>query len=451
MVKVLIPSGALGLNYDAQALQRGIDARPDIIAIDGGSTDSGPSYLGRGVSKYARASIKLEWAGLMAAAAEAGCPLVIGTAGTCGADTAVDWMLDITREIAVEQGVQPRIAVLRSGQDPAQTAQAFTEGRITALSGAPEIDADGIRACTNIVALAGAEQVATALETGAEVIICGRTTDTAIIAALPLQMGIDAGAAWHAAKIGECGALCASNPQSGVLMVEFDDAGGFVIHPLADGAHATPHTVSAHMLYENSDPFILYEPGGHLDVTRALYRALDDSRVHVSGARWVPSDEYTVKLEGARVAGYQTVLMVLLRDAHYVANAQTWADDITAKCLEKAGQRLDAPPDSYSIELRLIGQNASFGDLEAREAAPVEVGVMAIVTAETAALADELGKMLNPYLLHHPLTRDEEQPTFAFPFSPAEMPRGAVYEFALHHVLTLDDPMQAFTLEVVET
>jgi len=451
MVKVLIPSGALGLNYDAQALQRGIDARPDIIAIDGGSTDSGPSYLGRGVSKYARASIKLEWAGLMAAAAEAGCPLVIGTAGTCGADSAVDWMLDITREIAAEQGTHPRIAVLRSGQDPAQIAQTWQEDRITPLPGAPEIDAEGIRACTNIVALAGAEQVAAALDTGADIILCGRTTDTAIIAALPLQQGVDAGAAWHAAKIGECGALCASNPQSGVLMVEFDDAGGFVIHPLAEGAHATPHTVSAHMLYENSDPFILYEPGGHLDVTEARYRALDETRVHVSGAQWVASDRYTVKLEGARVAGYQTVLMVLLRDAHYVANAQAWADDITAKSLEKAGQRLDAPPDSYSIELRLIGQNASFGDLEAREAAPVEVGVMAIVTAQTAALAEDLGKMLNPYLLHHPLTREEEQPTFAFPFSPAEMPRGAVYEFALHHVLTLDDPMQAFALEVVET
>ena len=451
MVKVLIPSGALGLNYDAQALQRGIDAKPDIIAIDGGSTDSGPSYLGRGVSKYARASIKLEWAGLMAAAAQADCPLVIGTAGTCGADSAVDWMLDITREIAAEQGVHPRIAVLRSGQDPAQVAMALGEDRITPLPGAPEIDADGIRACTNIVALAGAEQVAAALDTGADIIICGRTTDTAIIAALPLQMGIDAGAAWHAAKIGECGALCASNPQSGVLMVEFDAAGGFIIHPLADGAHATPHTVSAHMLYENSDPFILYEPGGYLDVTDAKYRALDGTRVHVSGARWVPSDTYTVKLEGARVAGYQTVLMVLLRDAHYVANAQAWADDIALKCLEKAGQRLDAAPDSYSIELRLIGQNASFGALETRDATPIEVGVLAIVTAETADLADELGKMLNPYLLHHPLTREEEQPTFAFPFSPAEMPRGAVYEFALHHVLKLDDPMQAFSLEVVET
>ena len=72
MVRVSIPSGALGLNYDAVALQRGIDAKPDIIAIDGGSTDSGPSYLGRGVSKYARSSTKIEWAGLMEARAAAG-------------------------------------------------------------------------------------------------------------------------------------------------------------------------------------------------------------------------------------------------------------------------------------------------------------------------------------------------------------------------------------------
>ena len=80
MIRVLIPSGALGLGYDKTALERGIFAKPDIIAIDGGSTDSGPSYLGRGVSKYSRASTKVEWAGLIEARAKAGCPLVIGTA-----------------------------------------------------------------------------------------------------------------------------------------------------------------------------------------------------------------------------------------------------------------------------------------------------------------------------------------------------------------------------------
>ena len=84
MTKVVVPSGALGLNYDKDALQRAIAAGPDIIAIDGGSTDSGPSYLGRGISKYSRSSTKIEWKGLMQARAKANVPLVIGTAGTCG-------------------------------------------------------------------------------------------------------------------------------------------------------------------------------------------------------------------------------------------------------------------------------------------------------------------------------------------------------------------------------
>lgn len=449
MVKVLVPSGALGLDYDKAALARGIAAKPDIIAIDGGSTDSGPSYLGRGVSKYARSSTKIEWAGLMEARAEAGCPLIIGTAGTCGADSAVDWMLDITKEIAAEQGRPVKIAVLRSSQDAEQVNQALKAGRISPLPNAPEISEALIDSCTNIVALAGVEQVTAAIQTGADIIIAGRTTDTAIIAALPLQTGCHSGGAWHGAKIGECGALCATNPQSGVIMIDFD-ADGFTVTPLADGAHATPHTVSAHMLYENSDPFILYEPGGHLDVTNATYVPVDDTSVRVTGSKWVPADTYTVKLEGARGAGFQTVLMALLRDAHYVANAQAWADDIVTKCTAKALARTEATATDFSIEIRLIGQSASFGTLETRETMPTEIGAIGIVTAKSESLSQEIGKLLNPYLLHHPLTKEEEVPTFAFLFSPAEMYRGQTFEFTLNHVMTLDDPMDAFSIEVLD-
>lgn len=446
MVKVLIPSGALGLGYDRKALARGIAAKPDIIAIDGGSTDSGPHYLGTGTSKYSRGSTKAEWRELMAARAEAGVPLIIGTAGTCGADDAVDWLVEITREISAETGASLKLAVLKSGQTPEAMSDAFEAGRITPLAAAPDVTAETFRNCTNIVALAGAEQVQAALNTGADIVIAGRTTDTAIISALPLARGCHAGGAWHGAKIGECGALATTSPNSGTILIEFDET-GFTMTPMGAEARATPHTVSAHMLYENSDPYILYEPGGHLDVRGATYTALDNRQVRVEGSEWVPSDTYTVKLEGARLAGFQTVSLALVRDPHYVAHVREWCDDIHAKCSAKAQERVGG---EFTLELRLIGVDATLGPLDSEPVVGSEVGVLGIVTAPTEAQSREVAKMLNPYLLHHPLTEQEEMPTFAFPFSPAEMSRGAIYEFCLNHVLMLDDPMAAFTLTTQE-
>ncbi len=448
MTRVLIPAGALGLGYDRAALERGVANQPDIIAIDGGSTDSGPSYLGRGVSKYSRASTKVEWRELMQARAKAGVPLVIGTAGTCGADDAVDWLFDITREIALEEGMQVKVATLKSGQPKERVKAALGDGRLHALPAAPDVNEAIVDDCTNIVALAGVEQVAAALATGADIVIAGRTTDTAIIAALPVVRGDHAGAAWHGAKVGECGALATTQPNSGVIQIDFD-ASGFTIEPMAADAAATPYTVSAHMLYENSDPFILHEPGGHLDVTRSEYEALDGRRVRVEGSKWVPG-RYTVKLEGARIVGYQTVGLAVMRERRYVQHVREWAADIEAKVRDKIVARMGLAPDAFSVEIRLIGMDATLGALENRHDIPVEVGILGILTCPTAEQAAEAGKILNPYLLHHPLTEDEPMPTFAFPFSPAEMQRGALYEFCLNHVMELDDPLAAFVLETHE-
>lgn len=443
--RVLIPTGALGLGYDREALARGVAAGPDIIAVDGGSTDSGPAYLGRGVSKYSRATTRAEWRDLMLARAEAGVPLVIGTAGTCGADSAVDWLADITGELASELGQKLRLTRLYSGQNPLEVSRLHAMGGVTALPGAPAVDAATIESCTNIVALAGAEQIQAALATGADIVIAGRTTDTAIIAALPLLRNCDAGGAWHGAKIGECGALATTNPASGTILIDFDEA-GFTVEPMSASARATPYTVSAHMLYENSDPYLLHEPGGVLDVTNARYEALDDRRVRVEGSVWRPG-RYTVKLEGARVAGYQNVSLTLVRDRRYVAQIRDWVAGIARRAHGDVAARMGLDPADYTIEMRLIGLDATLGPLESGKALPVEVGVLAIATAPTEAQATEIAKILNPYLLHHALTEEEPMPTFAFPFSPADMNRGPLYEFCLHHVIALDDPMSAFRLK----
>ncbi len=444
MTRVLVPAGALGLGFDQSALERGVAASPDLIAIDGGSTDSGPHYLGTGSSKYSRASTRAEWARLMAARARAGVPLVIGTAGTCGTDAMVRQMADLTREIAAETGTPLRMALLFSEQDPAAMARAWQDGRITPLPGAPEADAETLRGCSHIVALAGAEQIRAALETGADIVIAGRTTDTAIIAALPLMRGDHPGAAWHGAKVGECGALATTRPASGVVMMEFD-AEGFTMTPMAEGVAATPETVAAHMLYENADPFRLHEPGGVLDVRGARYRALDARRTRVTGARWEPAARYTLKLEGARPAGVQVVSLALMRDPAAIADSAAWCADVTARASAEARDRGLA---DFTIELRRIGIDATLGALEPGRTLPQELGILAITTARSETDAAEIARLLNPWLLHHGLIPDAPMPTWAFPFSPPEMARGTVHEFCLHHVLEPADPMQPFRLEV---
>ncbi len=443
--RVLVPSGVLGLGFDSDALHAGVATNPDIIAIDGGSTDSGPYYLGTGTSKYSRAACKSEWRQLLLARQQANVPLVITSCGTCGTDSMVDWMLEITKELAAELSMSLTVATLYSEQSPAFIKAQWEAGNISAL--APEIHVDGksIEQINHIVALAGAEQINHALATGADVVLAGRATDTAGICALPLERGEHAGAAWHGAKIAECGALCSTNPTSGVIALEVDDA-GFTVWPLAHDAQCTPHSVSAHMLYENSDPLTLYEPGGALKVAGAHYESLDESTVRVTGSNWEVADAYTVKLEGARAVGYQSTLMAILRDAHYVKNAKKWVDRLSAFLHVEIERRMGLSKADYDVEFRLIGVDAVLGELETQTSQATEVGVLVLVTASNEETADELGKLINPFLLHYPLSDNEDLPTFAFPYSPAQTNRGPMFEFCLNHILTLQDPMAPFRL-----
>ena len=237
--RILVPSGVLGLGFDGQALERGLELRPDIICIDGGSTDSGPFYLGTGSSKYAHEIYKSEWRELMIARERGGIPLVLSSCGTCGTNSMVDLMYELTKEIAKDLKQNIKVALLYSDQSIEYVIEAFNASKLSELSPAPKLSIEQLTQFSNIVALAGAEQITEALDTGADIILAGRTTDTAIIAALPLKNGDLAGGAWHGAKIAECGAFCSTVPNSGVILVDFDKT-GFTVEPMALEARCTP-------------------------------------------------------------------------------------------------------------------------------------------------------------------------------------------------------------------
>lgn len=440
-VNVLVPVGALGTGVRARDMEAGIAAGAHAIALDAGSTDSGPAYLATGRAKYSRDAVKHDLKILMRAQAASGLPLLIGSCGTSGCDAGVDWTYDIAVEIALEEGISPKIVRLYSEQ-PADLLEArIGEGRIRPLAPMTEAEPGLFAACDRIVALMGPEPYMAAVEAGADIVLGGRTTDTAVIAAVPLLRGAGAGPAWHAGKIAECGGLCTVNPRDGGVMIRVGkDA--FEVEPLSADNACSPETVSAHMLYENSDPFRLAEPGGVLDVREAAYVPVGARAVQVTGSRFEPA-AYSMKLEGASGGGFQTVMLVGIQDPVVLAELDRFLTQMETLLHARVRQAIGEAAGDFAISLRAYGWNAVSGVVVGpREPPPREVGLLFVATAATQEMATRIAKTCNPYFFHMPIDAGIELPSYAFPFSPAEIERGQVYDFKLNHVVLTDSPAE---------
>lgn len=448
-VRVLVPAGMLGAGFTAESISRGIALGADVIAIDGGSTDSGPAYLATASAKMPAEAIAADLRLMLTAGAAAGVPVIVGSAGTSGTDAGVDWVAGIADEIARAENLPLRMARIYSEQSIDRMCAALAAGKNAPLPPAGPLDRAVLQRCDHIVGLMGAEPIITALERGADVIIAGRATDTALIAAVPLMRGCPPGPSWHAAKIAECGGLCTTNPRGGGVLVTIDD-NGFTVEPLDTTAACTPPSVAAHMLYENANPFVMREPPGTLDVSDATYAAVDDRIVRVAGSTFVESP-YTVKLEGAGLAGYQTLAIAGIRDPEVLSAIDQWASTLHGFLDQKVDDLLGLTPDDYHLELRCYGWNAVLGDIDPdTTTTPREVGAMLLVTADTQETATKIVKLANPYLLHMPLPHMTHLPSYAFMSSPAEIERGPIYEFLLQHVMSVDAPDELFRTSINE-
>jgi hypothetical protein len=445
-VRILTPSGMLGAGWDEATIERGLELGVDVITIDGGSTDSGPYYLGSASPKTTAKAVARDLRSLLTAASRAGVPLVVGSCGTSGTDAGVDWVAGIAAEVMAEEGLDLRVARIYSEQRAADLKEHLDAGRIHPLPPLGELDAGTLESCTHIVGMMGHEPIVEALRAGAQVVLAGRATDTAVAAAYPLMRGMPAGPTWHAAKIVECGGQATSNPRAGGVHTTVD-ATGFTIEPLDPDAACTPIVVAAHMLYETVNPFRMREPDGWLDVTDATYVALDGRRVRVEGSRFEVAGQHTVKLEGARVTGYETMSFTAVRDPVILAEIDAWAALMREMITVRVGQTLGLDPDEYAFDLRLYGHNAVLGELEPETGPPREVGVMLLVQAPDQATATAVAKVANPLMLHLPTPAMDYLPSLAFASSPAEVERGAAYEFVLNHVVDSITPTGMFRIE----
>ncbi|MEA1652184.1 acyclic terpene utilization AtuA family protein [Nitrospirillum sp. BR 11164] len=449
VTKVIVPSGMLGAGVKREHIAYGLAQGAHAIAVDAGSTDSGPSYLARGVSKMNRESIKQDLLILLQMANEAGIPVLVGTCGTCGADSSVDWTRDIAIEAARELGIGLRIACLYSEQPAAVLKRKLAQGKIRPLAPLEQATDELFDACDHIVALMGPEPYIDAVKRGANLVLGGRTTDTAVLSAVPLMRGAGVAQTWHAAKIAECGGQCTTNlRRGGVLMHVGTDQ--FDMEPLDPGNRCTPESVSAHLLYENSDPFLLVEPGGVLDATEAVYTQVEPRITRVVGSIWRPMP-YTMKLEGARGGDYQTIMLIGIEDPEVLANLDEFHDRMHKTLVERIAATFGDEAGDFEVSLRLYGWNGTSGrPVPADTPPPRDVGVLFVVTARTQDLADRMARSCNPYFFHMPIRFDMELPSYAFPFTPAEIPRGRVYEFMLNHVVETEDGFELVRTEWVD-
>ena len=452
-IRALAATGMLGTGFSAESLDRGMERRPHFIGCDAGSTDPGPYYLGSGMAQPSRAATKRDWRLMLLAGRAAGVPAIVGSAGTAGGDPHVEWTREIVEEIAREEGLSFRLAVIHSEMEPGYLRQKFRAGLIRPLEPAPSFDEGTIDRADRIVAQMGAEPFMKALADGAEVILAGRSSDTSIYAALPLLEGMPPGPVWHAAKILECGAASVArrlHPDPMLASIHEQD---FVVEPPHPEMGCTPVSVVAHTLYENADPFRLYEPSGMLDTTAAEYEAISDRAVRVTGSRFVPTEQYTVKLEGAEYVGHRFVVVAGVRDPiilrqhdRYLA---TLRETIGHKCTASLGLEMDR---DFRLLFRVYGQNGTLGSFEPRnEIEGHEVGLVVEVIGRTAEEARAAINVVWHTGLHHAVPEwSGLLSNWAFPYSPPEMDGGPVYRFTANHLLSLDDPLEPFRIEYIE-
>jgi hypothetical protein len=444
-IRVHGASGQLGYGIPTPAFNAAIERKPHIIGCDMGSIDIGPYYLGSGQLATDPNATRRDLRKTIQAARRLDIPMIIGSAGSAGAESHLDQTLALVRDIAREDGLHFRLGVLRADIPKDTLKRAVAAGDVSGLEGMPELDAAEVDAASNIVGQMGFSSFQRALAAGIDVLIAGRSCDTAIFAALPIMAGFPAGPAMHMAKIIECASLCCVPGGRDSILATLDHE-GFELESMAPQRRATPISVAAHSLYEQADPYTVYEPEGMLDLGGARYEALDDRRAYVKGAVWKPAKQHTVKIEGSRHIGERAVLLAGTADPRFIARRTENLEEVGIVVRDLVCEDI---PQDYTLTFRVYGVDGVRGHVPAGEPLPREAFIMAECIAPTRQRAAEVVRTTKQYLLHHGYPgRLSTGGNLAFPFTPPEVSIGPAYRFNIFHLMRTDDLEALFPLDI---
>ena len=446
VVRMMSASGILGYGFPEASLKAALEHKPHMIGVDGGSSDPGPHYLGSGKTLNSRLAMKRDLSLLLLGAIRNGIPMMVGTCGGAGGEPHLQVCADIIREVAREHGLSFKMALIHAEQDKGFLLEQLGRGKIQPLGNAPALRAQDIEGAERIVGMMGPEPYRQALAAGAQVILGGRGTDPAPWVALAMHHGLPPAPAWYAGKMLECACNAAIPKKHDCLLVTVGE--DFVeAQPLNPELRCTPMSVAVQALHENASPVIRYEPGGIVDTHDCRLDAVNDRVVRVTGMKWRPQS-YTIKLEGVRRVGYSAFAIAATRDPGLIGQIDSFLEFVRSSTATKV-QALGIAAADYNLVLRVYGRDGVMGGWEPeKNAQPVELSIIAEVVAQTQEVANAALSLARVTLLHSDFPgRMCREGNMAFPFSPSDVERGAIYEFMLQHVVEIDDPLGMFPIE----
>lgn len=428
-MKIVALNGLLGYGYSEEALNIAFSEKVDYLGVDAGSTDPGPYYLGSEKSFTDRSAVKRDLALALPKALEHKAPFIIGTAGGAGSAAHVAWVREIILEVAKEQGLHFKMGIVHSDISKQYVLEKYESGKLINMSDEFPISKQNIEESTNIVSQIGIAPIIDLLKQKVDVILCGRACDTAIYAAPCVFEGYPKGLAFHMAKIMECGAMCSEPVAAADVMQGYMYEDHFELRPANPIRKCTVDRVAAHTLYEQSNPYLIFEPDGVCDLTNSKFTQKDERTVSVTGSVFKEAEQKTLKLEGVKCSGYRTICPATVYDSETVKNIEKIINTVTNFVKENTKNTL--PENSYTINFKMSGGAES------------SLGIIMDIVGKTQEIADTVCALARSRMLHCDYEgRKSTAGNLAFPFSPSDIHVGAVYEFSVFHLAKVDSLLE---------
>ena len=260
----------------------------------------------------------------------------------------------------------------------------------------------------------GATPIVEALGKGANVVITGRSTDTALtMAPLLFEFGW-ARDDWNrlaagivAGHIIECGAQCSGGnclydwrsipdlANIGYPIVEGHEDGSFVVykHP-GTGGRIDVHSITEQLVYEMGDPREYITPDVIADFTSICVADAGDDRVRVYGVRGRPPTD-KLKVSIAYRAGFKATGTLVYAWPDALDKARL-ADRILRERLERLGLRFD------EILTEFLGVSATHGALAPQATDVPEVQLRVGVRGGDRASVERFTREIAPLVLNGP-------------------------------------------------